>query len=176
MFERFTHDARMAVVQAQERARAANADEIDTPHLLAGLAAGDGIRLLTGLGVSSADIAADLDRIRRRGGVSDADAAALIELGIDVDRIVERVEETHGQGALAVGKTKQRRGHIPFTDQAKRTLELSLVEAKRLEDDFIGPEHLLLALVRQQGTDELLARHGVDYETLRGEVLRRRAG
>ncbi|SFW49036.1 Clp protease N-terminal domain-containing protein [Amycolatopsis australiensis] len=178
MFEKFTQDARMAVVEAQVQARAMNAAEIDTPHLLAGIAAvepGDGAVLLTELGVSRADITADLDRIRRRGGVSDADAAALTELGIDVDRIVDAVEQTHGQGALAVGRTRPRRGHIPFSDRSKRTLELSLREAQGLGDDFLGPEHILLALARQQGTEDVLARRGVDYETLRGAVVRRRA-
>ncbi|WP_410587093.1 Clp protease N-terminal domain-containing protein [Amycolatopsis sp. lyj-23] len=179
MFEKFTQDARMAVVEAQIRARAANAGEIDTPHLLAGIAnvaPGEGARLLTQLGVTLADIDADLDRIRRRGGVSDADAAALTEFGIDVDRIVERIEETHGQGALAVGRARPRRGHIPFSDRAKKTLELSLGEAKGLGDDYLGAEHILLALTRQQGTDELLARRGVDYETLRRTVVQRKAG
>ncbi|HKN51503.1 MAG TPA: Clp protease N-terminal domain-containing protein, partial [Amycolatopsis sp.] len=92
MFEKFTQDARMAVVEAQIQARQANAGEIDTPHLLAGIAKieqGDGARLLGELGISLGDIDAELDRIRRRGGVSDADVEALTDLGIDVERIVE---------------------------------------------------------------------------------------
>ena len=82
MFEKFTQDARMAVVEAQIQARQANAGEIDTPHLLAGIAKieqGDGARLLGELGISLGDIDAELDRIRRRGGVSDADVEALTD-------------------------------------------------------------------------------------------------
>jgi hypothetical protein len=36
-------------------------------------------------------------------------------------------------------------GHIPFTPRAKKSLELSLREAKALHDDYIGVQHLILA-------------------------------
>lgn len=181
MFEKFTQDARMAVVEAQIQARETNSDEIDTPHLLAGMVKvqqGDGVRLLGQLGVSLDDISAELERIRRRGGVSDADVEALTEFGIDVEQIVERVEETHGPGALAAGKLRSpRRGHIPFTTQAKRTLELSLREAVKLGDKHLGQEHILLALVQQPGAvADVLARHGADYLALRRIVAQRKAG
>ena len=181
MFEKFTQDARLAVVEAQIRARETNSDEIDTPHLLAGMVKaelGDGAQLLGRLGVSLDDISAELERIRRRGGVSDADVQALTEFGIDVDQIVERVEQTHGPGALAAGKLRSsRRGHIPFTAQAKRTLELSLREAMRLGDNHIGQEHILLALMQQPGAvADLLARRGADYQTLQRIVQQRKAG
>jgi ATP-dependent Clp protease ATP-binding subunit ClpC len=39
------------------------------------------------------------------------------------------------------------RGHIPFTRRAKKSLELSLREAKSLHDNDIGVEHLILALL-----------------------------
>jgi len=37
---------------------------------------------------------------------------------------------------------------LPFTPDAKRTLELSMEEANQLKHDYIGPEHLLIALSR----------------------------
>ena len=38
-------------------------------------------------------------------------------------------------------------GHIPFTPRAKKTLELALREAQQLQHNYIGTEHILLALV-----------------------------
>jgi ATP-dependent Clp protease ATP-binding subunit ClpA len=174
MFERFTADARMAVVEAQIVARESGSVEIGPPHLLAGLVK-TGVPLLAELGVSTDDVAAELERTRRRGGVSDADAEALTEFGIDVAQIVERVEQTHGEGALAGRLGPAKRGHIPFTTQAKKTLELSLKEAVRLGDRHLGQEHILLALAQQRETDDVLARHGADYVTLRRVVQQRKA-
>jgi ATP-dependent Clp protease ATP-binding subunit ClpA len=45
--------------------------------------------------------------------------------------------------------TEERRGHIPFTPRAKKTLELALREALNLQHNYIGTEHILLALVRE---------------------------
>lgn len=107
MFEKFTHDARRAVVEAQAAAHEAGAREISAQAVFAGLARienGEAVRLLRNLGVSREDVFAELARVRRRGGISDADAEALTEFGIDVDQIVERIEQTHGPGALAQAK------------------------------------------------------------------------
>jgi ATP-dependent Clp protease ATP-binding subunit ClpA len=175
MFERFTADARLAVVEAQIVARESGSVEIGPAHLLAGLVkTGGGV--LAELGVPADEIAEELARTRRRGGVSDADAEALTEFGIDVEQIVERVEQTHGAGALAGRLGPAKRGHIPFTQQSKKTLELSLKEAVRLGDKHLGQEHILLALAQQRGTDEVLTRHGADLATLRQVVQRRKAG
>ncbi len=175
MFERFTADARLAVVEAQIVARESGSVEIVPAHLLAGLVK-TGVGVLAELGISTDDIAAELARTRRRGGVSDADAEALTEFGIDVEQIVDRVEQTHGEGALAGRLGPAKRGHIPFTAQSKKTLELSLKEAVRLGDKHLGQEHILLALAQQRGTDDVLARRGADYQTLRRAVQQRKAG
>ena len=179
MFERFTVDARLAVVEAQSLARESGSPEIGPVHLLAGLvriAEGAGVRLLAELGVSTEDVVAELERTRRRGGVSDADAEALTEFGIDVEAIVERVEQVHGAGALAGRTGPVKRGHIPFTAQSKKTLELSLKEAVRLGDKHLGQEHILLALAQQRGTQEVLAGRGADYLALRRAVQQRKVG
>jgi ATP-dependent Clp protease ATP-binding subunit ClpA len=180
MFERFTIDARMAVVEAQAVARELGSREITPQDVLAGLTRtenGDAQRLLAQLGVSHDEVRAELDRIRRRGGISDADVEALTEFGIDVEQIVERIEQTHGPGALANGGNRVRRGHIPFTAEAKKTLELSLREAVKLGDKHLGQEHILLALVQQKGAvADLLAARGIDYLTVRRAVGQREVG
>ena len=42
-------------------------------------------------------------------------------------------------------------GHIPFTPEAKRTLELALREALQLGHDYIGTGHILLGLTTDPG-------------------------
>jgi ATP-dependent Clp protease ATP-binding subunit ClpA len=63
---------------------------------------------------------------------------------------------------------------IPFTPRAKRVLELSLREALSLGVDYIGTEHILLGLARDdQGVANAVLRdHGVDAEHVRNEVMR----
>ncbi|MBB4686667.1 Clp protease N-terminal domain-containing protein [Amycolatopsis jiangsuensis] len=174
MFERFTRDARMAVVEAQEAAQEAGAREISAQAVFAGLVRvrdGSALRLLVELGVSKEDVDAELHRVARRGGISDSDAEALTELGIDVDQIVQCVEQAHGPGALAGPRRRSRRSHLRFTDDAKRALESSVLEAVELGGKDLGQEHLLLALVRQRGpVADFLATRGVDYAALRRAI------
>jgi ATP-dependent Clp protease ATP-binding subunit ClpA len=178
MFERFTHDARMVVIEAQERARESGSAEIDVLHLLSGLMrteAGIARSLLDGFGVTAEDIAAELDRVRRRGGMSDTDAEALGEFGIDVEQIISRVEQVHGEGALA-GNPSRKRGHIPFSREAKKALEGSLKQAVDLGDKHIGEEHLLLALTAKPGpAADVLAKRGIDLVDLRRALQQRKA-
>ena len=66
-------------------------------------------------------------------------------------------------------------GHIPFTPRAKKSLELSLREAKARHDDYIGVQHLTLALL---GMDDgmvpvILAALGASRASLRAAILDR---
>ncbi|GAA4664634.1 MULTISPECIES: Clp protease N-terminal domain-containing protein [Amycolatopsis] len=171
MFERFTRDAREVVVEAQREAQETGAAEITPLHLLAAMLRtpeNAGTRLLTRLGVSVDDVAAEAGRVRRRGGISEADVEALGEFGIDVDRIVERIEQAHGPAALS-GNGKSRKGkHIPFAGESKKTLELCLKEVVRMGGKTLGGEHILLALAVQRGpAADVLARFDVDAPRLR---------
>jgi ATP-dependent Clp protease ATP-binding subunit ClpA len=178
MFERFTRDARAVVVEAQERARESGSAEIDPLHLLTGLLrtqSGTARSLLGGFDVTPDDLAEELDRVRRRGGMSDTDAEALGEFGIDVEQIVDRIERIHGEGVLA-GKAHRKRGHIPFSRDAKKTLEQSLRQALDIGDKHIGEEHLLLALTAKPGpAADVLAKRGIDLIALRQALQRRKA-
>jgi ATP-dependent Clp protease ATP-binding subunit ClpA len=66
-------------------------------------------------------------------------------------------------------------GHIPFTPRAKKTLALSLREAEALHDNYIGVQHLTLALLRpQDGTvPEILSALGAPATSLRAAILAR---
>lgn len=178
MFERFTAQAKAAVVGAQVGARELGQPSIDTPALLLGIAVergSAGARVLDALGVSEDDIR---DHIRRASEprdptFSEADEIALRSVGIELDEVRRSVEEAFGPGALDRGRGTPA-GHIPFTPGAKKALELSLREAISLGHKYIGSEHVLLGLVRDEECPAalLLAARGVDAERLRSEVLR----
>ena len=94
-------------------------------------------------------------------------AKALESLGISLEAVRQQVEEIIGQGQQAPS------GHIPFTPRAKTVLELSLREALKLGHNFIGTEHILLALVRESEAvaAQVLVRLGADLNRVRQEVL-----
>jgi hypothetical protein len=66
-------------------------------------------------------------------------------------------------------------GHIPFTPRAKKSLELSLREAKALHDNYIGVQHLTLALLAlKDGTvPVILSALGAPATSLRAAILAR---
>ena len=69
-------------------------------------------------------------------------------------------------------------GQIPFTPRAKKVLELALREAKSLGHNYIGTEHILLGLVRENEgvAARVLYDFGADAERIRGEVIRMLSG
>jgi ATP-dependent Clp protease ATP-binding subunit ClpA len=66
-------------------------------------------------------------------------------------------------------------GHLPFTPRAKKSLELSLREAKVLHDDYIGVQHLILAqLAISDGMPrQILSALGASTDSLRADILAR---
>ncbi|QFU94257.1 Clp protease N-terminal domain-containing protein [Amycolatopsis sp. YIM 10] len=180
MFERFTAGARLTVVSAQEAARESGTGEIGPEHLLIALrgnADGPIAELLDECLPDQAGLTAQFAEIRRRGGLSDADTEALEQLGIDVFKIVDAVERSHGEYALAGRGPRPRRRfkHLPFSRAAKSTLERSLREAVELGDRHIGSEHLLLALATQPGlAADQLAAYGITSASVRLALSRRR--
>jgi hypothetical protein len=93
----------------------------------------------------------------------------LASFGITADSVAEEVEREVGRGK------HEESGHIPFTPEAKKTLELSLREALQLGHSYIGTEHVLLGLVREGGSAgaRVLRQRGADVETVRGRVMAR---
>ncbi|MFD2797202.1 Clp protease N-terminal domain-containing protein [Promicromonospora vindobonensis] len=170
MFERFTKDARSAVVDAQMVARSAHSDQIDSRHLLVALAESEG-PARTALSDGGLDVADVVTRARASIEAGDAlDPGALAAVGIDLDEVTRRTEATFGKGALTrAGRIlRGRRKHIPFTADAKKSLELSLREAIRLGSKEINGGHLLLGLTRAESpARNLLSDAGADVERVR---------
>lgn len=180
MFERFSKPARTAVVEAQAEAVRASAPSIGSEHLLLALLESSGTvtaELLARQGFRRDELVDDFRAVRRRGGLSEGDAAALRELGIDVDSVVANVEQRHGEYALAGRRTTKRRrlvprGHVAFEDEVKRVLEGALREAHELGDMYIGDEHLLLGLLRRSASvGDVLAAKGLDYAQARTAIM-----
>ncbi|MEV0443933.1 Clp protease N-terminal domain-containing protein [Streptomyces spectabilis] len=179
MFERFTSNGRAVVTGAVEHAERVGADSVDDGHLLLALLDRQGSRASFALAALGADrrreeIAEALAEARRRGGLTQADTEALAGLGIDVEEIVARVEETHGAGALAgAGAGRGRKGlgswfgHRPFTREAKDVLVRALRIATARRERTVGDEHILLALTTRPGiVAEVLGDRGVTREAL----------
>ncbi|MDX3308440.1 Clp protease N-terminal domain-containing protein [Streptomyces sp. NPDC054884] len=178
MFERFTKDARAVVQGAVAHAERTRAERVEETHVLLALLDREGSRgsfALASLGLPPGGrgaVVRELDEVRRRGGLSRADADALSGLGIDVSRILSRVEEAHGEGALAAegragGLGQRVFGGRPFARGAKDLLTDTLRIALGRRERRIGDEHLLLALTARRGApSEVLADHGVTYTSL----------
>ncbi len=66
-------------------------------------------------------------------------------------------------------------GHIPFTPRAKKSLELSLRKAKALHDDYVGVQHLTLALLAMDDgmVPVILSGLGASRASLRAAILDR---
>jgi ATP-dependent Clp protease ATP-binding subunit ClpA len=184
VFERFTEQARLTVVGAQDQARDRGADRIRTEHLLlAVFTAGDNlaVTILNAHGVDRATVEQAVDERRAGGPVSDA--AALATLGIDLDQVRRQVEEVFGPGALHRTRASggRPRGHLPFERAAKKAMELALREAIRIGHNYIGNEHTLLGLLHAEGSARtVLTDRGVRLDATRiivEEMVRgRRAG
>jgi ATP-dependent Clp protease ATP-binding subunit ClpA len=197
MFERFTNEARSAVVLSQEAARRLQHRYIGTEHLLLALLNDDGVagQVLGEAGITRERAEAAIERYLSRGKdgqpFSPTDAEALRSIGIDVDEVRARIEEHFGPIPLEPPVPPVRRrfslrrderrttgpvkGHIPFTARAKKVLELSLREALRLKSKDIRTEHMLLGLLREgEGLAALvLVQHGNDLDALRRQIEQR---
>jgi ATP-dependent Clp protease ATP-binding subunit ClpA len=166
MFERFTKEARAAVVGAQEVARDTASRSIDTRHLLVALVE-NAERVHRALQEAGVDVEAVASRVRSDVRVGSLDADALAGIGIDLDAVRRRTDAAFGPGALERAGRKSGR-HIPFTRDAKKSLELALREAIRLKQKRIHRGHLMLGILRAPSPGRgLLLREGVDIEALR---------
>lgn len=157
VFERFSRNARVAVVLAQEEARELAADAIGSEHLLLGVvqAAGPDLSaVMSGYGLSAQVVRARLaERSSAADESFDDDVEALRSIGVDLRAVRDNVARTFGPDAFdealsKSGRRRRRRGHTPFARAAKKTLELALREALVHKDNEIRCEHIMLGLLR----------------------------
>jgi ATP-dependent Clp protease ATP-binding subunit ClpC len=83
-----------------------------------------------------------LGLLREERGVA---ARALASVDIALEPVRDKVRAIIGEGDDVAP------GQIPFTPRAKKVLELGLRESQALNHEFIGTEHLLLGITREEG-------------------------
>ena len=108
-----------------------------------------------------------LGLIREGEGVA---AAVLQNLSVDLDEIQQKIEDTvkKGKAAAATGPD------LPYTSRAKKVLELAMAEARDLTHNYVGTEHLLLGLLREEKgiAAQVLTDAGINLDAARAETLR----
>src|SRR6058998_1534543 len=108
-----------------------------------------------------------LGLIREGEGVA---ATVLQNLSVELDEIQQKIEET-----VKKGKAAQTTGpDLPYTSRAKKVLELAMSEARELNHSYVGTEHLLLGLLREEKgiAAQVLTDAGGNLEQARAETLR----
>lgn len=95
-------------------------------------------------------------------------ARVLLNLGLDLKRVRTEIEKLVG-----TGDNIMLLGEIPFTPRAKKVLELAVEEAQGLGHTYVGTEHLLLGLLREEEgvAARVLENLGIKIDDVRDEVV-----
>jgi len=107
-----------------------------------------------------------LGLIKEGGGIA---AQVLKNMGVETSKVVEKIEELIGKG------DENFAGQVMgLTPRAKRVLELSHLEARRLGHNYVGTEHILLGLIREgEGiAARVLTNLNVDLNKAREETIK----
>ncbi|MBI1801501.1 MAG: AAA family ATPase, partial [Chloroflexi bacterium] len=105
-----------------------------------------------------------LGLVREQTGIP---AKILHDMGVDLHKAREIVEELVGKGK------RGQFGRVSLTPRTKRVIELAVDEARRMGHHAIGPEHLLLGLVREGDgiAADVLQQLGISLDKLRNLAL-----
>ncbi|MDN9012259.1 ATP-dependent Clp protease ATP-binding subunit [Brevibacillus laterosporus] len=143
MFGRFTERAQKVLALALEEAVRLGHKDIGTEHVLLGL-------------------------IREGEGIA---AKALQALGLGLDKIQNEVESLIGRAPEQPANTTN---YTPnYTPRAKKVIELSMDEARKLGHTYVGTEHILLGLIREgEGiAARIMNNLGISLNKARQQVL-----
>ncbi|WP_018131250.1 ATP-dependent Clp protease ATP-binding subunit [Effusibacillus pohliae] len=104
-----------------------------------------------------------LGLVREGEGIA---AKALVSLGLSSEKVQKEVEKIIGRGQAPVGG-------MAYTPRAKKVIELSIDEARKLGHNYVGTEHILLGLIREgEGVAaRVLSNLGVSLNKARQQVL-----
>jgi ATP-dependent Clp protease ATP-binding subunit ClpC len=96
-------------------------------------------------------------------------ATALVNLHAPLDAIRQRLESS-----LKRSRVIETASDLPYTSRAKKSLELAMAEARELNHAYVGTEHLLLGLIREEKgiAAQVLVSFGVTLDAARDEVVR----
>ncbi len=104
--------------------------------------------------------------IREGSGVA---AKVLSKNGITSEKVKEKINEYIGIGAPLPQQTE-----LPLTPRSKRILEMSALEARRLNHKYIGTEHILMAIIRDGDgvAAKILASSGINLPAFYTDTVR----
>jgi len=165
IFTRFTDRSRESVEAAFEEARMLGHDSLGDEDLLLGiLRADDGIaaEVLTSFGVSLEDARTESEAML---------SGALVSIGISFEEVRREAGEVFDM-RIPDGR------RIPFSPMAKKALVGARKQMRRLGDNYLGTEHVLLGILENEdGTAvRILARLGVAPEMLEDRLFDARSG
>lgn len=93
-------------------------------------------------------------------------AMVLINLGLELNELRKSIENSISNGVG--GKID-----IPLSNEARLCLNYAMEEAKNFGHSYVGTEHLLLGIIRTQGSlgSQILESVGMDYDTVKSEII-----
>jgi ATP-dependent Clp protease ATP-binding subunit ClpC len=108
-----------------------------------------------------------LGLLREPDGVA---ITVLQSFSVGLEDLSQKVEESIERSRSADAS----RTDLPYTSRAKKVLELAMSEARELHHSYVGTEHLLLGLLREEKgiAAQVLNAAGVTLDAARAETLR----
>ena len=157
----FTERVRKVLQQAREEAFSLHHHYVGTEHILLGLCEGGGVAEHT---------------LASLGAAPDAVRSAVLQV-VKPGSAEQHESESSGGllGAIvdSIG-LKKPKVDLPYTSRAKKVLELAMMEARELGHVYVGTEHLLLGILREERgiAAQVLASMGLNVASARQEILR----
>ena len=139
MFENYTERAREVLTSSQDILRRYKQNQLDAEHILLAL-------------------------LEQEDGLT---GQILSRIGVEIRDVARRVEEELARTPkVAPASEKQTGDQIYITPRGKRVLDLAETEAKRLKDEYVGVEHLLLGVLKETDSpaSRILAQFRIDEE------------
>ncbi len=93
-------------------------------------------------------------------------AMVLLNLGVELNELLKAIESSVTMGSG--GKID-----VTLGNEAKVCLNYAMEEAKNLGHTYVGTEHLLLGIIRTEGSigAQILSSMGIDYEVAKNEII-----
>jgi ATP-dependent Clp protease ATP-binding subunit ClpC len=97
-------------------------------------------------------------------------ARALLNSGVDLEKVRQEITRLIGENSISIENPA---GDLPVTPRAKKVFNLAFDEARLQGVNYIGTEHLLLALIREEEgvAGQVLMSMGVRLDTVREQVM-----
>jgi ATP-dependent Clp protease ATP-binding subunit ClpC len=180
MYERFTDRARKVMRLASDEARESKRGFVDTEHLLLGLAKeGGGVasHILKELGADPARMRIEIEKLVK-ASLTSVDEGKQPESD-QLKQVIENAwkeSRKHPDGdrlKRIIEDVWEEARKLPESGRLKQVVVFSMEEARNLNHNYVGTEHLLLGLLREQEgvAAQVLTTLGLRLDDVRQEVL-----